>query len=879
MHSDDAIYRPLVSSLNEIRLLTILPESRTNEAKTTHCSLATFSLTDFSAAYRDFLANRSSDATTAAPKTRCAQQQEWIRHRSLVPQLSSIMDRLHASEPSMRMHRFAWGDFSALSYSPSRMMARAIHLLNGRLRSVTPNLAAALARFAEAGEFDNSGCLDGRHKLWVDALCINQDDPVERAAEVRRMRDIYGLAWSVVVWLGEPSFGSARAMQLLRTLGALARSGCNGTMVEASLRADRNVLGCGGAWLALHELMNRPYWSRLWIVQETTMGASATWLRCGHDWVAKKLEPNYTIPVSDAYAVVARTFIQVYDNLEPLREGNPWGPSPNPTWAADWLWRGRLRFHAPKVRNQVPEYIALSYVWGTVDTETGTLSYRTLNLWREKRSIDEARLPRTVRDAITVTKMLQKRYLWADRMCILQEEASEEQAQAVRYMDWVYMNAFCTIVAPEAEDSRVPFPGLSGSPREVSQVSTTISGVSLATVPANPGHRVTASFWLTRPWTFQEMVCSPRAIVFTPEVALFCCANGCTREDTLESVTITKDDAPVCEPITVFETEVDGAASTRAAGYYEKKLEGLVRQYISRTTPRKPADWGNAFQGILVYLGPILGESVCGTPLNIIHNMLAWHSDTYQAVRGRSHGDLFPSWSWTGWMFSTNRPNTFQFTAGTPALALFRLIRMEKGTKTWGYARVGPEPDLSQWSSNFIHDHFKYNKPPSYLFHDNSLDWDFEGAIRTAEQSRLNEQLLIFYTSAAKLEVRDKGPAHGGEREKDSSPSDSEGEDESTRGPPQNEFHSFGVWSPKGEIATIKLPAWQIPWREYQDRSTEDFIVIHCDDDGLERRLLLMMISTSGGVSYRVQVTDTHVTFRIWRDHVRDSYRRLVILG
>ncbi|KAK0623976.1 heterokaryon incompatibility protein-domain-containing protein, partial [Immersiella caudata] len=376
-------------------------------------------------------------------------QQEWISRRSLVPQLSPITDPLHAREPSMRMHRFAWGDFSALSYvwgeSTPTLPKHPFIVLNGRLRSVTPNLAAALARFAEAGEFDDSGCLDGRHKLWVDALCINQDDPVERAAEVRRMRDIYGLAWSVVAWLGEPSFGSARAMQLLRTLGGLARSGRDGTAVEAALRADASFLGCGGAWLALHELMNRPYWSRLWIVQEMIMGASATWLRCGDEWVdwrtfcdgvafleehlwlvkddlffaekramgdgsarawqvrglhlvyldlsmlgrreeeggeypsfgrlldiansadckdstdkayalvglmppqvAKKLEPDYTIPVSDAYAVVARTFIEVYDNLEPLREGNPWGPAATPTWAADWSWRGRLRWARPE---------------------------------------------------------------------------------------------------------------------------------------------------------------------------------------------------------------------------------------------------------------------------------------------------------------------------------------------------------------------------------------------------------------------------------------------------------------------------------------------------------------------------------------------------
>jgi hypothetical protein len=60
--------------------------------------------------------------------------------------------------------------------------------------------------------------------------------------------------------------------------------------------------------------------------------------------IAQRLRTNYTLQVARIYSSTARTFIQEYDNLEPIREGNPWGPTKTPSWAADWQWRGRSRW-------------------------------------------------------------------------------------------------------------------------------------------------------------------------------------------------------------------------------------------------------------------------------------------------------------------------------------------------------------------------------------------------------------------------------------------------------------------------------------------------------------------------------------------------------
>ena len=114
-------------------------------------------------------------------------------------------------------------------------------------------MLAALSAFVSSGEFNEEGLLDGRHKLWVDALCINQSDPVERGNEVRRMREIYSTAWCVIAWFGaeEESFASARGMRLVRELGALGRHAKGddevGVRVEKVLREEGDFLGGGGA--------------------------------------------------------------------------------------------------------------------------------------------------------------------------------------------------------------------------------------------------------------------------------------------------------------------------------------------------------------------------------------------------------------------------------------------------------------------------------------------------------------------------------------------------------------------------------------------------------------------------------------------------------
>jgi hypothetical protein len=61
--------------------------------------------------------------------------------------------------------------------------------------------------------------VDQPRTLWVDAICLNQDDKLELSQQVPRMGEIYRLSHGGVAWLGVSGNGSAHAMSTLQYLG------------------------------------------------------------------------------------------------------------------------------------------------------------------------------------------------------------------------------------------------------------------------------------------------------------------------------------------------------------------------------------------------------------------------------------------------------------------------------------------------------------------------------------------------------------------------------------------------------------------------------------------------------------------------------------
>ncbi len=136
----------------------------------------------------------------------------------------------------------------------------------------------------------------GEYKIWIDAVCINQNDELERASQVRKMRQIYSSAWAVIAWLGESDAGGwiPKAFAFSNMLASLQDDNQD---LRTLCNPDSGILTDAG-FLAMHEMTRHPYWMRLWIIQEVVMGASYTVLRCGDhhlSWDTFAGPPRYYI--------------------------------------------------------------------------------------------------------------------------------------------------------------------------------------------------------------------------------------------------------------------------------------------------------------------------------------------------------------------------------------------------------------------------------------------------------------------------------------------------------------------------------------------------------------------------------------------------------
>ncbi|KAL8717390.1 MAG: hypothetical protein Q9225_005359 [Loekoesia sp. 1 TL-2023] len=113
---------------------------------------------------------------------------------------------------------------------------------------------------------------------WIDALCINQDDPVEKAGQVRMMRTICETAYNIYVWLGPEDADSEPAINLMRKLQHFAAQRLidkDDTSIEFSdkeLRKRGFPLKEDPSWISLLKTIDRPYFRRMWVIQELAAG-------------------------------------------------------------------------------------------------------------------------------------------------------------------------------------------------------------------------------------------------------------------------------------------------------------------------------------------------------------------------------------------------------------------------------------------------------------------------------------------------------------------------------------------------------------------------------------------------------------------------------
>jgi hypothetical protein len=109
------------------------------------------------------------------------------------------------------------------------------------------------------------------------------------------------------------------------------------------------------------------------------------------------------------------------------------------------------------------KYVALSYVWGQANHLTTIKSL--VSEFRTQGAFNRRKPPRTIQDAIDLTRALGFQYLWVDALCIVQDE-SEIKDLLISNMDAVYGHAALTIVAASGLDADAGLGGWKNSPPE-----------------------------------------------------------------------------------------------------------------------------------------------------------------------------------------------------------------------------------------------------------------------------------------------------------------------------------------------------------------------------------------------------------------------------
>ena len=160
-----------------------------------------------------------------------------------------------SSAPSYEAISYAWGD-STLSAGV---------ICDDRALKVTESARSALT------------CLrlpDRQRRLWIDGICINQEDSGERGHQVKLMKAVYSNAEQVLVWLGDGGQTSAVAVAIFERLARESKDFGKSNEPADLERLFSSVTDLPLAIIAVEKLLQGPWVRRLWVVQEVQLASS-----------------------------------------------------------------------------------------------------------------------------------------------------------------------------------------------------------------------------------------------------------------------------------------------------------------------------------------------------------------------------------------------------------------------------------------------------------------------------------------------------------------------------------------------------------------------------------------------------------------------------
>ncbi|KAK5660580.1 hypothetical protein OQA88_13138 [Cercophora sp. LCS_1] len=201
--------------------------------------------------------------------------------------------------------------YIALSYTWGKAKSQTPILVEGEPFQPHYNLYMALAGLRHITR-DPDWAQEKIERIWIDAICINQDDETEKSWQLAQMRDVYVGAETVLIWLGTPDKESDSAMDMLLRAGRAGLSfdiedvvdrnheqavsrvaefitsdrgrepGGELEEIVSRLYYRRDAVEAGqDGYTTLTRFLNREWWSRVWVVQELSVARNPVFA-CGN---------------------------------------------------------------------------------------------------------------------------------------------------------------------------------------------------------------------------------------------------------------------------------------------------------------------------------------------------------------------------------------------------------------------------------------------------------------------------------------------------------------------------------------------------------------------------------------------------------------------
>ena len=309
-----------------------------------------------------------------------------------------------------------------------------------------------------------------------------------------------------------------------------------------------------------------------------------------------------------------------------------------PTWLIDV--KPRCVIPAPENCS----FVALSYVWGNQSTVQAT--FATMGHLQRVGALSNMPIAKRIEHAMSITELLDGRYLWVDTLCILQDDESQQHIEMSK-LAAIYANYAITTLAVEgrhANSGLKGFHGISEASNLCQSFHRLAEGTKIILFPMGPNQLELGTHqtdWETRGWTYQEHFFSLKRLVFDGDSVRWECTAAIWREHVESDLDFEPqfNDAFSCEAL--FKPSFPDLSW----------FNSILRDY-NRRNFTYPEDGLLAFDGIAFLVSQTFpGSFISGLPVAFFEIVLLWQP--YERITRRisrcpEAQYRLPSWSWAG---------------------------------------------------------------------------------------------------------------------------------------------------------------------------------------------------------------------------------------